>query len=289
MASVVSPLPRPRWSSFEETLPIPPGQHGIIWPHRGNHYDHPRHRHVALEVNLVVAGRGHYEVQGRCQALAPGSVLFIQPGQDHYVEERTRDFEMWILALQPELLERIERDGASSGTSDAADSCRVLSGDDVRWLDRDILRLSGNTSRAFLHAGLAYVMTGLDEGFRRSSSAPAAATMPEVWRCAELLEEDPSLSRDVLAERLGCNPDALSRAFPRELGVHLVDYRNRVRIRRFLRLASQRPTLLAACLEAGFGSYPQFHRVFVAETGLTPRAYLRGWRPAASTRVQKPS
>jgi AraC-like DNA-binding protein len=32
--------------------------------------------------------------------------------------------------------------------------------------------------------------------------------------------------------------------------------------------------MLAACLEAGFGSYPQFHRVFVAETGRTPRDYL---------------
>ena len=55
----------------------------------------------------------------------------------------------------------------------------------------------------------------------------------------------------------------------------LVAYRNRVRVRRFLELASTgRLTLLAACLEAGFGSYPQFHRVFVAETGRTPRDYL---------------
>ena len=55
----------------------------------------------------------------------------------------------------------------------------------------------------------------------------------------------------------------------------LVAYRNRVRVRRFFELASTgRLTLLAACLEAGFGSYPQFHRVFVAETGRTPRDYF---------------
>ena len=74
-------------------------------------------------------------------------------------------------------------------------------------------------------------------------------------------------------------------AFKRELGVGLVAYRNRLRLRRFLELASSgRTTLLAACLEAGFGSYPQFHRVFVAETGQTPREYLAALRsPAAST------
>src|SRR4029079_16990901 len=84
-----------------------------------------------------------------------------------------------------------------------------------------------------------------------------------------------SLARDDLADRAGADPDALSHAFKRELGVGLVAYRNRLRVRRFLELASTgRLTLLAACLHAGFGSYPQFHRVFVAETGQTPRDYL---------------
>jgi transcriptional regulator GlxA family with amidase domain len=90
-----------------------------------------------------------------------------------------------------------------------------------------------------------------------------------------LLDEDPALSRDELADRAGADPDALSHAFKRELGVGLVAYRNRLRVRRFLELAATgRLTLLAACLEAGFGSYPQFHRVFVAETGRTPRDYV---------------
>src|SRR5205085_1191809 len=80
------------------------------------------------------------------------------------------------------------------------------------------------------------------------------------------LDEDPALSRDDLADRTGADPDALSHAFKRELGVGLVVYRNRLRLRRFFELASTgRLTMLAACLDAGFGSYPQFHRVFVAE------------------------
>ena len=90
-----------------------------------------------------------------------------------------------------------------------------------------------------------------------------------------LLDEDPALSRDDLADRTGADPDALSHAFKRELGVGPGRVPQSVRLRRFFELASTgRLTLLAACLEAGFGSYPQFHRVFVAETGQTPRDYL---------------
>jgi AraC-like DNA-binding protein len=272
-----------RWSSFEEVQPIPPSWDGIVWHHAGNHYDHPRHRHVALELNLVVNGRGHYEVDGRCHPLSAGTALFIAPGMDHYLEERTPDFEMWILALQPTLLEQIcaGADGAAFLRAIAAGDCgRLLSIDDARWLDREIHRFAETRSTGFLHAGLAYAMAGAREAFARSpGGAREAAISGEVRRCMTLLDDDPGLSRDDLADRTGADPDALSHAFKRDLGVGLVAFRNRVRVRRFLELAStKRLTLLAACLEAGFGSYPQFHRVFVAETGQTPRAYLGALR-----------
>lgn len=268
-----------RWSSFEEIQPIPPFWDGIVWHNTGNHYDHPRHRHVALELNLVVRGRGHYEVGGRCHPLSAGTVLFIAAATDHLLEERTPDFEMWILALQPALLEWT-CDGA--GGADflrgitGGDCSRVVSIDDGRWLAREIRRFSDTRSAAFMRAGLAYAMAGAQEAFARSTSDPReVAISGEVRRCMTLLEEDPSLSRGDLADQAGADPDALSHAFKRQLGVGLVAYRNRLRVRRFLELASNgQQTLLAACLEAGFGSYPQFHRVFVAETGQTPRDYL---------------
>ena len=268
-----------RWSSFEEVQPIPPSWDGIVWHHVGNRYDHPRHRHVALELNLVVGGRGHYEVDGRCHPLSPGTVLFIAPGTDHYLEERTPDFEMWILALQPALLERTcaGPEGAAFLRAIAAGECaRLLSIDDARWLGREVRRFAGTGSPGFLHAGLSYAMAGAREAFARfAAGAREAAISGEVRRCMTLLDEDPALSRGELADQARVDPDALSHAFQRELGVGLVAYRNRLRVRRFLELASTgRLTLLAACLQAGFGSYAQFHRVFVAETGQTPRTYL---------------
>ena len=279
MAGGEAPETSTRWTSFEEIQPIPPSWQGIVWRHHGNHYEHPRHRHVALELNLVVGGRGHYEVGGGCHPLTAGTVLFIPPGSDHHLEERSPDFEMWILALQPALLARACSDPSGRAFLEAiarGDCARLLAHEDARWLGREIARFADTSSDDFRHAGLAYALAGAREAFGRARATPfASAISGEVHRAMTLLDRDPGLSRPALADSVGADPDALSHAFKRELGVGLVAYRNRVRVRHFLELvATGQTTLLAACLDAGFGSYPQFHRVFVAETGQTPRAYL---------------
>ena len=63
------------------------------------------------------------------------------------------------------------------------------------------------------------------------------------------------------------------------MGVSLVDYRNRRRIDRFFDSISRSGgtvNLLDAALEAGFGSYAQFHRVYRKFLGSAPREVLAG-------------
>ena len=54
-------------------------------------------------------------------------------------------------------------------------------------------------------------------------------------------------------------------------------YRNRQRLERFIQLygQGQRINMLEAALTAGFGSYPQFYRVFRDFMGCTPQEYKR--------------
>jgi AraC-like DNA-binding protein len=91
------------------------------------------------------------------------------------------------------------------------------------------------------------------------------------------LEEDPRASGDALARQLSISPGHLARSFKAEMGLSLVEYRHRRLLDRFL-CALQRGdgNLLAAALEAGFGSYTQFHRIYKKTFGSSPREHLSG-------------
>jgi methylphosphotriester-DNA--protein-cysteine methyltransferase len=95
-----------------------------------------------------------------------------------------------------------------------------------------------------------------------------------------LLLASPTADRRAAAEEIGISEGFLSRSIQRELGVTFVEHRARTRVAHFLALVhSGHTNLLSAALEAGFGSYSQFHRIFTRLSGSRPRDYAdRGRR-----------
>jgi AraC-like DNA-binding protein len=91
----------------------------------------------------------------------------------------------------------------------------------------------------------------------------------------ELLNRNPGLGGKEIATALEISHSRLFRTFKTQMGMSLVEYRNRLRLDRFAGLLDRgRTNLLQAALEAGFGSYAQFHRVFRAQVHASPRDYL---------------
>ena len=85
-----------------------------------------------------------------------------------------------------------------------------------------------------------------------------------------------------MAKQLHISPGRLARTFKREAKTSIVEYRNELRLAGFLeRVDTKAGNLLQAALESGFGSYAQFHRVFRARFGRTPRDYLLERNPEA--------
>ncbi len=104
---------------------------------------------------------------------------------------------------------------------------------------------------------------------------------PVVVGTLRLLAQDPSLGGKELSDRLHLSPSRLARLFKAEMGLSLVDYRNRLRLERFdVLVKTGSDNLLEAALAAGFGSYAQFNRVFCAERGVPPTKYLQRSRSA---------
>jgi AraC-like DNA-binding protein len=105
-------------------------------------------------------------------------------------------------------------------------------------------------------------------------AAPFRRTSGLISAVVQELARAPSLSGATLARKHGISVSRLARAFKGEMGISIVEHRNRLRLQRFFRLVEVGHGLLPAALEAGFGSYAQFHRVFRAQHKSSPAVYL---------------
>lgn len=113
--------------------------------------------------------------------------------------------------------------------------------------------------------GAGSVVAGESPGRRMATAAVA------------MLADEPAIDAAEMARRLDVGLGRLARVFKAEMGMSVVEYRNRVRLDRFDALLGKGGlSLLEAALAAGFGSYAQFHRVFRRLRGATPREYVRG-------------
>jgi AraC-like DNA-binding protein len=92
-------------------------------------------------------------------------------------------------------------------------------------------------------------------------------------REAILADEPAAGGLFTLADHLGVSPYRLSRAFPREIGVSITRYRNRVRVGRALqRLEQGEPSLARLAADLGFADQAHLTRTVRVHTGHTPGA-----------------
>jgi AraC-like DNA-binding protein len=237
------------------------------------------HRHAELEVNLVVRGTASYLLGKRRYELTPGTLTWLFPGQDHVLIDESADHELWWAVFRPGLVAR---------TAITPESRDLLEEDPVgrfsRRLDaRQVGRLSGlfkelrdaeTQDEALVNAGLSYVLIFAWRAFLDSDDAVEGVDVhPAVETVARLLSTDRHAGDlRTLARSAGVSPSHLSRLFKAQTGVTMSRFRNQQRLRRFVVFYGngRRTTALAAALEAGFGSYAQFYRVFREETGRSP-------------------
>ena len=271
------------FSAAPDDLHLPRASAGRLWLHRYTPQRRAPHRHAEIELNLVTSGRAAYLLGDRRYDLTRGSLVWLFPDQDHILLDESADHAMWIGVFTPALLARacVTPEAAALCASDPPGQwCRRLAVEpsarlqslfgEIAGVPEDTARYSAGLGYALLSAWAAY--SGAEE--------PAAGpdVHPAVEQAARLLrdEADP-FSVEEIAARVGLSASRLSRLFHQQTGVALVDFRNRQRIQRFLRLygKGRAVSVSEAALDAGFGSYPQFYRVFQRQMGCSPAEYRR--------------
>ena len=239
------------------------------------------HRHDELEVNLVVRGTASYLLGDRRYALTPGTLTWLFPGQDHVLVDESSDHELWWAVFRPALVAAIAttpnarpllQEDPVGQFSRRLDSSRVSR---LGALFHDV-HDAETVDDVVVNTGLAYLLSFAWRAFLDSDDVVEGVDLhPAVETVARMLRADPDAGDlATLARAARLSSSHLSRIFKEQTGVSISRFRNQQRLQRFLRLygTGRRSTALAAALEAGFGSYAQFYRVFREETGRSPSA-----------------
>ena len=241
------------------------------------------HRHAEIELNLVTSGRAAYLLGDRRYDLTRGSLVWLFPDQDHILLDESADHAMWIGVFTPALLARVcvtPMAAALCASDPPGQWCRRLDSEASARLQTLFAELAGAMEDTARHnAGLGYALLSAWAAYQGAAEPAAGPDVhPAVEQAARLLRDESDLfSVEQIAARVGLSASRLSRLFHQQTGVSLVDFRNRQRLQRFLRLYGKGRVVSVseAALNAGFGSYPQFYRVFQQQMGCSPAEYRR--------------
>jgi AraC-like DNA-binding protein len=106
------------------------------------------------------------------------------------------------------------------------------------------------------------------------ASRPLATDAAMAWVFARLASDDAARLTDLLRD-LGISERALRRRCQDAFGYGAKTLQRILRLQRFLRLATDHPTLTAAALHAGYGDAPHLVRDSRQLTGLSPRELVQ--------------
>ena len=274
-----------RKEKLEEKLGLSEGHGGLVVYHEYRGSAPSPHRHDELEVNLVVRGSATYLLGDRRYDLGEGTLTWLFPDQDHVLVRQSEGFSMWWAVFGTELLRRSCATPETAGLLDRnpmGHLCRRLDGRRARRIGElfDEIQVASFAGEEALHGvGLSYLLLSCWEAYRASEDAVEGLDVhPAVERAARILRDEPGADDlTQLARRAGLSPSRLSRLFKQQTGLSVSQFRNQGRLERFLELygRGRRVGALEAALEAGFGSYAQFYRVFKRATGDSLEEYRR--------------
>lgn len=267
---------------MKEPLPIPQHLVGKLWFSEKPRLDR-FHRHDELECNLVVSGKGAYLLNGRRVPLQKNSILWLFPEQEHLMLDQSDDFQIWVLVIKPQSLQLLCTDADTKPLLE-----RNPSGSFVRHLNQSqitkLIALCEDIVQAIerpalFNVGLGYLFLSAWAAFQTASIMPLPNSVhPVVERIAKIIHAGQSADDlKSIANLVNMTPQTVSRLFKKQTGISLTEFRNRCRINRFLELYGHghTHTMLECALQAGFGSYAQFYRVFVQIMNMTPAHYRK--------------
>ena len=242
---------------------------------RGIDQGFPEHFHTYYVIGTMDRGSREVTIAGETLRLAPGELVFFQPGEPHArrpVGEERLDWRG--LHVPQEVMERAAE--AVTGRQFAPHfTPSVLPGSELTSLFREVWELVAGEQGELRREEAFLLLVGRLLERCGGCPRPPEEVRPEVRAVCDYLEAhcDRRITLEQLSTLAGLSKYHLLRCFTRQKGITPYRYLETVRVNRARALLEQGATPLDAALRAGFADQSHFNHFFKILTGLTPSQY----------------
>jgi AraC-like DNA-binding protein len=231
--------------------------------------------HDRFVLFTLTAGEALVRCRGETHALAPGSVLMLEPGDVHRDIQKT-PYSAVMVVLRADLVDALRGPGDGPRLGSSIARCAGLCAEAVALVDavragHDLAVQERRTARLFALLAPFWTQTA------------SRAEPPLVMRARRALAESPGamLSLEELAKRLRCAPTYLCRIFSDHTGVGPHTYQLQQRLLEAGRLIESGQSVTKAAALTGFGDASHLRRHFRRRFAVAPGRYQKELAPSA--------
>ena len=242
---------------------------------RGIDQGFPEHFHTYYVIGTMDRGSREVTIAGETLRLAPGELVFFQPGEPHACRPVGEERLDWRgLHVPQEVMERAAE--AVTGRQFAPHfTPSVLPGSELTSLFREVWELAAGEQGELRREEAFLLLVGRLLERCGGCPRPPEEVRPEVRAVCDYLEAhcDRRITLEQLSALAGLSKYHLLRCFTRQKGITPYRYLETVRVNRARALLEQGAAPLDAALRAGFADQSHFNHFFKILTGLTPSQY----------------
>ena len=235
----------------------------------------PEHFHTYYVIGTMDRGSRKVTIAGETLRLAPGELVFFQPGEPHACRPVGEERLDWRgLHVPQEVMERAAE--AVTGRRFAPHfPPPVLPGSELTSQFREVWELAAGEQGELRREEAFLLLVGRLLERCGGCPRPPEEVRPEVRAVCDYLEAhcDRRITLEQLSALAGLSKYHLLRCFTRQKGITPYRYLETVRVNRARALLEQGAAPLDAALRAGFADQSHFNHFFKILTGLTPSQY----------------
>lgn len=269
-------------------IPMDPGRNGLVrFMQKGSAVSKPERlfQYDALALLIVDGGSCTYLIDEKRVECPKGSMIWGFPDQQRTLYARSPDLSLWVVEFTPEFIKAVcteEKDRVLCEEHPENVFYRRIPSVDHRFI-RTVLKClfeqKESKENDYFNAGLHFILLHCWQVFGSVGELSNYDSVhPAVAKVVHLIRDEGDLESSVaeLADQSGLCTSRLIPLFQEQTGMTITEFRNRQKLERFLDLYHHngRFNMLGTALEAGFGSYAQFYRVFKKTMRQSPRDYF---------------